>query len=238
MSADAATLMQVCEATWPPAKTWLAGPFTCRDGAGGGKRVSAATANAAAGAQDIDLAEAQMRGNGQDPLFQIRPEDAALDALLAARGYAKFDEVVLYTAPIASLTDVPIPRVTAFAVWEPLAIMAEIWAAGGVGPERIAVMARAACKTGFLARWNEKPAGTAFAGVHGDICMVHAVEIVPAQRRQGVAQWLMRAAAFWGSEQGATEIAVICVAQNAGANALYQRLGFTAVGGYHYRIKE
>jgi len=34
-------VMQVVEATWPPARQWDRGPWTIRDGAGGGQRVSA-----------------------------------------------------------------------------------------------------------------------------------------------------------------------------------------------------
>jgi len=34
-------LARVMEETWPPAARWRLGPFTLRDGAGGGKRVSA-----------------------------------------------------------------------------------------------------------------------------------------------------------------------------------------------------
>ncbi len=171
-----------------------------------------------------------MRAIGQRPLFMIREGDGALDAALAARGYAAIDEVVIYAAPIDLLTNLPMPPVTCFAVWEPLAIMAEIWAQGGVGPTRLEVMARAAVKTGILARWNEKPAGVAFAGVHDDVAMVHAVEVLPTQRKQGVAEWMMRAAAIWGAGQGAGHIAVLCVTENKPANALYTKLGFTPRG--------
>jgi GNAT superfamily N-acetyltransferase len=232
---DAATLYDVCEGTWPPARVWDEGPWTLRDGAGGGKRVSAATARAAVSDSDIDLAEAAMREMGQDPLFMIRTGDAALDAMLDARGYALIDEVRMYVAPVEMLTDTPVPRVTCFNIWEPLAIMAEIWAAGGIGPARLAVMDRAQVKTGILARWNEKPAGVAFAAVHDGVTMVHAVEVLGHQRMQGVAQWMMRAAAFWGAKHGARHVAVLCVTANKPANALYTKMGFTPVGAYHYR---
>ena len=238
MSLPPSRLYAVTEATWPPARAWREGPWTLRDGAGGGKRVSAATAAGPVTEGDIPAAEAAMRGMGQTPLFMIRQGEAALDALLAARGYARIDEVVLYAAPIELLTDKPLPRVTAFTIWEPLAIMTEIWAAGGVGPARLAVMARAQVKTGILARWNEKPAGVAFAGVHDGVTMVHAVEVVAHQRRQGVAEWMMRAAAFWGTAEGATHLAVLCVTENTAANALYTKLGFAEAGRYHYRISQ
>ncbi|MGJ8595136.1 GNAT family N-acetyltransferase [Sulfitobacter sp.] len=235
MTPDAATLYDVCEATWPPARSWAEGAWTLRDGAGGGKRVSAATALGDVTDSDIPAAEAAMREIGQRPLFMIREGDGALDSMLAARGYELIDEVQLYVAPIDLLTDVPIPRVTCFTIWEPLAIMTEIWAAGGVGSARLDVMERAKNKTGILARWNEKPGGVAYVGLHDGVTMVHAVEVSPHQRNQGVAQWMMRAAAFWGAKQGATHIAVLCVTENKPANALYTKLGFTPVGTYHYR---
>lgn len=237
MSLTAAQLYEVCDQTWPAARRWQAGPWTLREGLGGGKRVSAATANGPVTTQDIAQAEAAMAEIGQKPLFMIREGEAALDAQLENLGYTVIDPVIMYTAPIAALTDIPIPRVTAFNLWEPLAIMREIWAQGGVGPDRLAVMARADVKTAILSRWNEKPGGVAFAGVYDGVCMVHAVEVLPHQRRQGVAQWMMRRAAFWGQEQGASQIAVLCVEHNKGANALYQALGFTSAGRYHYRHK-
>ena len=236
MSLTPARLYDVCEGTWPAARRWREGPWILRDGAGGGKRVSAASASDVVSEKDIPVAERAMQSVGQRPLFMIRSGDEALDALLAARRYDRIDEVMLYGAPIDLLTDKPIPRVTAFTIWEPLAIMAEIWAAGGIGPARLDVMARAKVKTGILARWNEKPAGTAFVGVHDEVAMVHAVEVLPHQRRQGVAEWIMRAAAIWGKAQGARDLAVLCVTENRAANALYAKLGFENVGRYHYRI--
>ena len=228
-------LFEASDQTWPAARVWTDGPWTLREGKGGGKRVSAASANGPVTEADIEAAETAMRGVGQSPLFMLRDGEDRLDALLAAKGYAVVDPVTVYTLPIERLTDKPIPRVTAFAVWEPLAIMTEIWAEGGIGPARLAVMARAKTKTGIFTRWNEMPGGVAFAAVHDGICMVHAVEVRPEQRRQGVAEWMMRKAAFWGHAQGATHISVLCVKQNEAANALYRALGFAPVGGYHYR---
>jgi N-acetylglutamate synthase len=43
----------VLEATWPPAARHRAGPWVLRDGAGGGKRVSAATAEGPVTAADL-----------------------------------------------------------------------------------------------------------------------------------------------------------------------------------------
>ncbi|MGC3940038.1 GNAT family N-acetyltransferase [Roseobacter sp. EG26] len=231
-------LFEAVDATWPAAAFKQLGPFVLRDGQGGGKRVSAATATGPVQSGDVALAEGAMLDAGRTPLFMIRPEDQELDAMLQDSGYNLVDPVNVFQSRLNRLTDIPLPRVTAFCIWEPLAIMEEIWVKGGIGPARLAVMARAKTKTGILARWNEKPAGAAFAAVHDNICMVHAVEILPEQRRQGVAQWVMRAAAFWGQQQGAVEMAVLCTKSNTAANQLYSSLGFEVVSDYHYRQKD
>lgn len=149
-----------------------------------------------------------MQDMGQTPLFMIRDGDEALDQLLEFHGYEVVDPVVMYSISVNALMDIEIPLVTTFCVWEPLAIMAEIWAKGGIGPTRLDVIGRAVNKTGILSRWNEQPAGAAFAAISDGVCMVHAIEILEHQRRQGVGVWMMRQAAFWAAEQGAQELAV------------------------------
>lgn len=235
MRPDAAQLYDVCDGTWPALLRSSHGPWTIRHGDGGGKRVSAATLHGQLG--QIEMAEDAMRKLGQPLLFQIRDGDDALDDALASRGYDIVDPVTLYVAPIETLTDQPIPPVTAFTIWEPLAIMTEIWATGGIGPARLRVMDRAPLKTGIFGRVRDKPAGAAFAAMHNGVCMVHAVEVAPQHRRNGAAEWMMRKAAFWALAHDARWISALCVTENTAANALYRKLGFAQVGRYHYRQK-
>ncbi|MEO0764306.1 MAG: GNAT family N-acetyltransferase, partial [Pseudomonadota bacterium] len=109
---NTARLLAAIEGTWPPARATQQGVWTIRDGAGGGKRVSAATANGAATDSDIAQAEAAMLSLGQDRLFMLRPGEDALDRQLAKHGYDIIDPVNFYVAPVGLLTDIPIPRVT------------------------------------------------------------------------------------------------------------------------------
>ncbi|MEM6308511.1 MAG: GNAT family N-acetyltransferase [Pseudomonadota bacterium] len=221
-------LYKVCEATWPPARMWKEDGWIKRDGAGGGKRVSATSL--ASDASDLKAIT--------DPLYLVRDGEGLLDKTLEKNGYHIVDPVNMYVCPIELLTDQPIPKVTAFSIWEPLAIMEEIWALGGIGPARLDVMHRAKTRTGIFSRWNEKPAGVAFAAIHNGICMVHAVEVLAHQRRQGVAAWMMRKAAFWAAENGADQLSVLCTRANVPANGLYSSLGMTVQARYHYRQKE
>ena len=130
------------DATWPAARVSLIGQWTVREGAGGGQRVSAVTTSGDVREEDIDQAEAAMRAIGQRPLFMIRRKDGALDDWLDARGYEVVDPVAIYSADATALARAVKPT-TIFPAWPPLAIQTEIWAAGGVGKPRLAVMARA-----------------------------------------------------------------------------------------------
>ncbi|MGB7318716.1 MAG: GNAT family N-acetyltransferase [Planktotalea sp.] len=230
-------LYDVCGFTWPAAAETRVGPWMIRDGQGGGQRVSAATREGE-GDWDFDAAEAAMSKLGQPKLFMVRQGETELDAELELRGYQIKDPVNFYACPIAHLTDVDIPRVTAFTLWEPLQIMRDIWAAGGIDDARYHVMQRSTCtKTALLGRWNDQPAGTGYVAIYGGTAMVHALEILEHQRGMGVGKWMMRRAAVWAEEQGAGMMSVICTQANDAANALYTSLGMTLIGRYHYRIK-
>ena len=227
---------EVVEATWPAAAKRNLGPVTLRDGQGGGSRVSAASVEGKATEAEVAAAEEAMRAAGRRPLFMIRDGQEDLDACLALRGYAIKDPVNLWTCPVEELMDLEIPRVTTFALWSPLAIQREIWEQGGIDAARQAVMERAAGpKTALLARHRDKPAGAAFVAIHDGVAMVHALEILPHQRRAGMGAWMMRQAAFWGAENGASELVVLCTKRNEGANGLYASLGMRCAGQYHYR---
>ncbi len=226
----------IVDGTWPAARYETVGPFQLREGLGGGSRVSAANRIGDIGAGDLETVEAAMQAMGQKRIFCLRPGDEALDADLANRGYDILDPVNIYSCPVDHLTDIPIPRVTVFTIWEPLAIMREIWALGGIRAARLAVMDRAiGPKTGLLLRRADQPAGTGFVALHNGVAMVHALEVLPDHRRHGLGQWAMRAAAFWALDNGAHTLSVICTKANAGANGLYHSLGMQIVGEYHYR---
>lgn len=224
--------MQALEATWPAVRTRDSGPWRLREGAGGGKRVSAASliGPLPADLQELDTEMAQ-------PLVQVLKGQAALDRMLAKAGYQIKDRSQLYLGDMAPLVAMPLPRLAALTSEEPLAIQREIWAEGGIGPARLAVMARVeGPRTTLLGRIEDRPVGTAFAAIHDGVVMVHAIEVLHAWRRKGVARNLMIGAAHWAAPLGARDIAVAVTEANAPARALYTELGMRLVGQYHYRI--
>lgn len=233
---DLATLYRVIDDTWPAAAFRDCGPWKLRQGGGGGQRVSAATAEGAFSEAELPAAEAAMREMGQTPLFMIRAGEAALDAMLEQAGYQIVDPVNLYLAPIEPLAKPDIPRALVFAIWPPLAIQKDIWAEGGIGPDRVAVMERAeAPKVSVLGRYDQTAAATCYAAISHSTAMIHALEVAETCRRKGVGVMMTEHVARWGMKHGATHIATLCTQANAGANALYTSMGMEVVGQYHYR---
>jgi GNAT superfamily N-acetyltransferase len=179
-----------------------------------------------------------MQALGQERLFQVRAGEDKLDALLEEHGYVVRDPVNIWAVDVAKLTAEPIPPASAYTMWPPLELVRDLWEDGGIGAARQAVMERASCeKTALLARVGDYPGGAAYAGIHDGIAMVHALHVLPAQRRQGAGTLLLRAAAKWAQNHGASTLSLIVTQGNHAANPLYAALGMSIVGHYHYRVR-
>lgn len=228
-------LMAALAATWPPFATSRCGPFTLREGRGAGRRVSAATTDSLPTEAEIAAADSAMRAMGQAPVFCLRPGQEALHRQLFACGYTEQLDTDLLVGPAAPIAAEELPRVSAFAVWEPLAIIREIWAEDGIGPERQEVMARVPLeKTAILARTDDQPAGAAFVAVDGEVAMMHALVTRPGLRRRGAGRHATIRAARFAVDCGARYLALAVTADNAGAQALYTGLGMRRAGAYTY----
>jgi GNAT superfamily N-acetyltransferase len=227
-------LTGMMDATWPAVAVSRCGGFRLRQGGGGGRRVSAATADGPFTDEGLSQAEAAMRATGGPPLFRVHLEETALDAALEARGYAVVNPTLMVRL------DLPLPAPapgTVYAHWPPLAIQAELWAAGGTGPARLAVMDRAlGPRTSLLARLGQRPAGTAFAAMGPGGAMLHALEVAPPARRHGIGSALIRAAARWAARHGAGSLLLLVEAGNTASLALCRSLGGSAAPAYHYRL--
>ncbi|MEM7190044.1 MAG: GNAT family N-acetyltransferase [Pseudomonadota bacterium] len=237
---SAARLMQVLAATWPAAETLESDGWRLRRGDGGGQRVSAAVwaGQGAPGAAEIAEAGAAMRKWGQKPLFQVA-DDPDADAALHTAGFALRDTTVLYSAPSAALTGEAAHIAAAYRATFAPAILEGVWDAGGIGPSRRAVMARAAGPSVYLmSRVGDRPCAGAFLAVDGDIAMIHAIEVLPNYRRHGAARLLIEAGARFAVDHGASWMSLAVTEANAPARALYEKLGMTAVATYHYRVEK
>lgn len=229
---DAASAVAAIFATWPAAGLGTAGGFTVRRSEGGGNRASAATLDAPPG--DIDAAVSAMLAWGQRPIFRVLPDEYALDADLAVRGYEAYDHTLVLAAPSAPLAGADVERAILGDV--PLRVMADVWAEGGLGPDRLAVMARVqGPKAYLLGRGGDRVAGAGFVARHGDAAVLHAVQVAASARRSGIASAMVRAAATWALAQGAPVLLLAVTRANQAGLGLYRRLGFAEAAAYHYR---
>lgn len=93
-------------------------------------------------------------------------------------------------------------------------------------------------RAALLARIEDRAAGAAFVATDGPVAMIHAIEVLPAFRRRGLASWLLRRAAVWGQQNGASRLGLAVSRANRDARALYDRMGFKEAGGYRYWVRD
>jgi GNAT superfamily N-acetyltransferase len=189
----------------------------------------------------IAHAEALYRGHNLPPTFRITPLcEPALDAALAARGYAEIDRTLVLEASVAALAALPADDVALCPRAQPEWIDG-FCAATQAGPATRGVLAEMLAAVVPPARFarTRDPAGADLAfgmGVaEGDALGLFEMLTLPAARRRGLAARTIAALARWASARGARRAYLQVVAANAPARALYAKLGFSEVYAYGYR---
>lgn len=227
-------LLDALERSWPPARSETVAGWLLRFDPGGGKRVSAASRLEPAAVPS--LARSRMLTEGQRPLFKVAAGEDDLDCALDAEGYAIVDPSEVWAGAALPIGDRTEPCLHILHCEFPPAILRSFWSDHGIGPGRLAVMARAEGPQVYLmARAEDHVAGAAFAACIGDVVAIHALEIAAPRRRAGLGRRMVAAAARWGRAQGAGTLALAVTAGNAAAKALYVDLGMTLQSTYQYR---
>ncbi|WP_312529490.1 GNAT family N-acetyltransferase [Paracoccus sp. (in: a-proteobacteria)] len=237
-------IAQAFETTWPAAQYSDAGGYRIGRGMGGGGRISSArplsdqaSADAALSlsAEGILAAAAVQQGWDQPAMFRLWDTDHDHAQALGAQGYHGQNPTLALACPIAALTQIPVPSLTVFQIWPPLAILSEIWEAGQISKPRQAAMMRVNLpRTTLLGRLDDHAAAAGFVAVDGDVAMIHAIQVEPRMRRRGMAEWMLREAAFWAGKHGATQLALAVTESNTAAVQLYRKMGFQTVARYQY----
>lgn len=230
---DAATL-EALEATWPPAETARFGGLVVGRGAGGGGRLSSIRQVGDWTGADLDAALARQAAWGEAPLIRVLDGQEALAGAARALGMIARQPTAILSAPLSALA-AEVPRMTAFALWPPLAIQRAIWLADGINAARQAAMARVeGPRVAILGRASDRAAGAAFCAVCGPVAGLHAVMVDPAMRGARLGEHMLRCAANWAQGQGARLMALAVTRANVPAQRLYARLGFREAAGYAY----
>ena len=238
------TLERRAFAAWPALRTLTRDGWVMRFADGHTKRANSINP-VAPGKGDLAMriaaAEADYAAAGLPPVFRITPlAEPGLDEALAARGYAAFDESLVMAGPLpqgAADSDVTIDADPIASGW-----LADFGRATEADARSLATLARMFAQrakgTGF-ARLIRAGTPLAFAMAvpeDGDLGIFEVLS-VPQARGQGLARRTLQACGAWAAAQGAARAYLQVTAGNAGAIALYRRLGLETVYRYYYRAK-
>jgi GNAT superfamily N-acetyltransferase len=227
----------VAARSWPATETAALGGWTLRAAGGFTRRANSVLV---AGDPGVPLDEALERvrewyaARGLTPYVQL-PDSSPYVAELDARGWAREADTVVRTAPLAPLAE--LTEVTEVS-GEPVALSRTPDAGWLAAYHRTGGLAEAALRvvTGGPSVWfASTPGAIGRAVVDGRWVLFGAVEVAPEHRRKGLATAVMGALARQAVREGATAAYLQVEADNEGARALYDRLGFTDHHRYHYR---
>lgn len=223
---------------WPALESRLLGDWHLRAAGGYTKRANGVTVLGAPDRsldQAVDLFEAWMHARDLPPIFRLPsfvPENG-LAALLAARGYAPLDPTTVMTRPLPEGTQEdpavhPVPP----AAW----LEARAALRGRPSPP-VHVQMLGAIETDLRCAllWQETgPVAFGMAVVDGPLVGLFDLYTAPDVRRLGLGSRLLGTLLSWGHEAGARHAYLQVMESNAGAHAMYARLGFMGLYSYHY----
>jgi GNAT superfamily N-acetyltransferase len=226
---------------WPALETADIDGWLWRYTGGGSQRANSVSALEFAGTNAeaaIDEAERRYRARRASPMFQICDINAPadLDDRLARRGYRLQEPCTALAKEIAPgelPADIEVatsPREPWLGVYLP-----------GISESRRHLAPKIpagvpAPRAFFLLRSHGEPVSAALGVVAHGVVIAECVATRAEFRRNGGSARIMTALEAWGAKHGATIAALQAVAANAPAQALYAKLDYARVGGYHYRV--
>jgi N-acetylglutamate synthase len=241
-SHDLLRIERAAVAAWPALETGSVQGWLWRYSGGGSQRAnSVSPIEFDGGDVEAAIAEVERRYGARKarPMFQIcdvvRP--AELDQRLERRGYRLQEPCSCLAKALGSDAAVP-------GDIEVAGQAGDDWLSvylAGITPSRRAsapqILAGVPQAAAFLLRRQAGvPISVALAVVHAGVVIAECVATLAPYRRRGASEHIMRAAEAWGVAQGANLAALQAVTANAPAQALYAKLDYQRVGGYHYRV--
>ncbi len=176
---------------------------------------------------------------GVKPVFRITPLSApALNEALDDAGWDTIDLSHLYAMPLGDHESdgeaklLPLLDPAFLSAQQKLQSHCDTTMAGMKA--LLGVMAVPA--TGIVVYRDGEPVASGLMAISNDIVITGNVITDPTRRRQGLAAAMMRTGLNWAKSKGAKTAALNVQADNPGAQALYQGLGFAHQYDYTYRI--
>jgi ribosomal protein S18 acetylase RimI-like enzyme len=215
---------------WPATETARLGGWTLRAAGGFTRRANSVLVAGDPGMPLPAALEAVTRWYGERGLpacLQV-PDGSPYAAAAAELGWTREGDTVVRTAPLVRLLDLPGAGVTLSRSPD------AAWLAAYHRTGELAGAALEVVSGGPSVWFATAPGAIGRAVTDGKWALFGAVEVAPAARRRGLATAVTGALARRAYEEGARAAYLQVETANAGARALWDRLGFSDHHGYHY----
>jgi ribosomal protein S18 acetylase RimI-like enzyme len=188
--------------------------------------------------------EAWYAERGRPCIFRLTPfTDPTLDAFLAERGYAQIDRTAVLeraTHPRDRLPDGVTMRETPLEAW--LGEYGRMSQLGGAAPAALrGILETMKSERTLRVLWSEAENEAVACGIasrDGDLVGLFDLVTAPQHRRQGFGVALVNGLLAWGAARRASRAYLQVMRANLPAWGLYEKLGFTWVYDYWYRVRE
>ncbi|WP_339802373.1 GNAT family N-acetyltransferase [Paenibacillus sp. FSL R5-0744] len=235
--------------TWPAEQSVLLNGWVLRTAAGYTKRAN--SVNPLYGEKSslvdltnqIKLAEQYYKDAGLKPVFKITPyiQPANLDEALAERGYTVVEPSSVRILDLEGLAAPELRfhvQIQENLTEEWLNAFTELAELSVVNQSTLTRMLSASLfQQGYILLFNDGvPTACGLGIIQNGYIGLFDIITATDQRRQGMAEQLLLALLHWGKTQGATTAFLQVVQANAGASALYDKLGFKEIYQYWYRV--
>ncbi|MBY3620029.1 GNAT family N-acetyltransferase [Acinetobacter sp. CUI P1] len=235
--------------TWPAEQSVLLNGWVLRTAAGYTKRAN--SVNPLYGEENsltdlisqIKLSEQYYKAAGLKPVFKITPyiQPAHLDEVLADRGYTIVEPSSVRLLDLEGLAAPDLRyeiQVQESLTEDWLNAFTELSALSFDNRSTLTRMLSASyLQQGYVLLFNDGvPTACGLGVIQNGYIGLFDIITASDQRRQGMAEQLLFALLHWGKTQGATTAFLQVVQANAGASALYDKLGFKEIYQYWYRV--
>jgi N-acetylglutamate synthase len=234
---------QAAVRSWPALETAEVDGWLWRYASGGSLRAnSVATLDFTGSSLEAAVADIERRYRARSAPCRLTlaevSQPADLDERLGRLGYARGEDHVTMAKQVVPAAAMP-DDVDLSA--DPTPEWMVVYLAG-LGPDRRhiapAILAGLPRPRAFLAcRLEGAVVGSGLTIADGELASVQCMATLPAARRRGCAQSVLRAIEAWAAARGCRRLYLQTECANRAAIALYEGFGFHVAGRYHLRWK-
>jgi GNAT superfamily N-acetyltransferase len=230
-----AAVERACAATWPATESARLGEWQLRAADGWTNRANTALPLGDPGmplTDAIDAVSQWYAQRGLPPGFAVPlPLARRVATALEARGWRRLHTVEVLVAPMTSSPRPPDGPVELASALSPAWSAVAAGVKGGFPPAAMAVLGSGADRVFASVTEAGHTVAIGRGAIAAEVAVLSLISVAESARRRGLARRVMAALAGWAAGQGAGQLCVQVLADNAAALRLYDTLGFR----FHHR---